>query len=259
MAADKLARLRAAIRRARLPALFEAPAAYEERFVETIASAYLNRTPWTKLRLAAIRDLVEPRPGDRIVDLGCAAGAITHFLSAHGCHVVGVDSAPLAIQRARTLFPDLSFVLADAACLPLDDGSFAKAVAADFTEHVDDPDFRRILAETRRVLRPGGTLSIYTPNPLHLVERLKERNLLLAQNPTHIGLRTAPHLKRVLLDAGYEIERDEWVSSFIPGLRLVERIAAPTLELFRFATAFASVRGRLRDRAFAAASPGIVG
>ena len=61
-------------------ALRRAPAEYDDTFMETMASAYLERTPWTELRLAAVRDLVEPRAGDRVVDLGCAAGAVTHFL-----------------------------------------------------------------------------------------------------------------------------------------------------------------------------------
>src|SRR5262245_8918086 len=57
-----------------------APDTYDERFMDTMASAYLDHTPWTELRLAVVKDLVDPQPGDRVLDLGCAAGAITHFL-----------------------------------------------------------------------------------------------------------------------------------------------------------------------------------
>ena len=216
------------------PTLRKAPASYDGRFVEAMASAYLEQTAWTRLRLGAVYDLVEPKPGERIVDLGCAAGAMTHFLSGFGMEAVGIDSEPVAIERARSLFPNLEFVQADAAQLPFGDRTFDKAVAADFTEHVNDNCFRAVLADVRRVLRPGGTLSIYTPNPLHLIERLKERNLVLAQNPTHIGLRDAKQLKRSLTGSGYAIERDEWVTSFIPVLGTIERIAAPRLEIFRY-------------------------
>ena len=113
-----------------------------------------------------------------------------------GCETVGVDAEPLAIEKARELFPGLDFQLANVARLPFEDGSFDKAVAADLVEHLDDETFRAMLAETRRVLRPGGTLSIYTPNPRHPIERLKARDLILAQNPTHIGLRDAATLER---------------------------------------------------------------
>ena len=218
----------------RRPTIRKARGCYDQRFVDTMASAYLNKTPWTKLRLGAIYDLVEPQPGDRIIDLGCAAGAITHFLSGFGVETIGIDSEPLAIERAFSLFPTLEFIVADAARVPFDDETFDKAVAADFTEHLDDHSFREVLAEVRRVLRPGGTFSIYTPNPRHLIERLKERNLLLAQNPTHIGLRDAKQLKQTLVASGYAIDRDGWVTSFFPLLRSIEHAAAPRFELFRY-------------------------
>ena len=215
-------------------ALRRAPAAYDDEFVDRMASAYLERTPWTELRLAAVEALIEPRPGDRVVDLGCAAGAVTDFLSGFGCSVVGVDAEARAVERARALFPTLEFVQADVRALPFADASFDKAVAADLVEHLDNGTFRAMLRETRRVLVPGGTLTIYTPNPRHLIERLKSRDLILAQNPTHIGLRDAATLARVLREESFRVDRREWRPSFFRGLREVERVAGRRLELFRY-------------------------
>jgi len=215
-------------------ALRRAPAEYDDEFAERMASAYLERTPWTELRLAAVEALVDPRPGDRIVDLGCAAGAVTHFLSQFGCRVVGIDAEPRAIAKARSLFPQLEFVLADVRALPFEDGSFDKAVAADLVEHLDEETFRALLRELRRVLVAGGTFTLYTPNPRHLIERLKARNLILAQNPTHIGLRDARTLERLLRDEDFDVERSEWRPSFFRGLRSVERVAGRRFDLFRY-------------------------
>jgi cyclopropane fatty-acyl-phospholipid synthase-like methyltransferase len=199
-----------------------APSAYDERFVSTMAMAYLDQTPWTQLRLDAVRELVAPSPGDRVLDLGCAAGATSHFLSTFGCETVGVDAEALAIEQARMLFPSLRFELADVRALLFADGSFDKAVAADLVEHLDDETLVAMLGEARRVLRPGGTLSLYTPNPCHLIEQLKARDLVLAQNPTHVGLRTAAELEAALAAAGFEVELSAWRPSFITGLRAVE-------------------------------------
>jgi SAM-dependent methyltransferase len=218
----------------RLPAFRRAPAEYDERFVDTMASAYLEGTPWTELRLEAVRSLVEPAAGERILDLGSAAGAISHFLSGFGCETIGVDAEPRAIEKARELFPGLRFQLANVARLPFEDGWFDKAVAADLVEHLDDKTFHAMLGETRRVLRPGGTFSIYTPNPRHLIERLKARDLILAQNPTHIGLRDAATLERMLTEAGFEVDRSDWRPSFIRGLRLVERAGGGRIESLRY-------------------------
>jgi SAM-dependent methyltransferase len=225
----------------RLPAFRRAPAEYDERFMDTMASEYLDRTAWTELRLEAVRSLVEPADGDRVLDLGCAAGAISHYLSTFGCETVGVDAEPLAIEKARELFPDLAFEVADVARLPFEDASFDKAVAADLVEHLDGETFRAMLRETRRVLRPGGTLSLYTPNPRHPIERLKARDLILAQNPTHIGLRDASTLEAMLGEAGFEVDRSEWRASFIRGLRLVERRGGGRVESLRYRLC---VRGR---------------
>ncbi len=211
-----------------------APESYDERFMDTMASAYLERTPWTELRLAVVRDLVDPQPGDRVLDLGCAAGAITHYLSTFGADPVGIDAEPLAVEKARELFPGLRFEVADAADLPFPDASFDKAVAADFVEHVDDDTFLRMCAELRRVLTSAGTFALYTPNPRHLIERLKAHEVLLAQNPTHIGLRDAGTLRSLLREGGFEVVRSEWRPSFFPGLRTVEKVAGRGVDLFRY-------------------------
>jgi SAM-dependent methyltransferase len=222
----------------------ESPAEYDETFIGTMASQYLERTPWTQLRLAALHELVEPAPGDRIIDLGCAAGALTDYFSECGATVVGVDSEERAIAMARTLFPDLEFRQADVAELPFDSDSFDKAVAGDLVEHLDDSTFLAMLRELRRVLVPGGTLSIYTPNPLHLVERLKARDLILAQNPTHVGLRTSAQLVSMLEDCEYSVDRRAWKASFFPLLGKVDSALGRHSQTFRYRLSLRAVTGK---------------
>lgn len=216
------------------PAFRRAPASYDETFMDKMAGEYLAGTPWTQLRLEAVRDFVDPQPGEKILDLGCAAGAVTHFLSTFDAEPVGVDAEPLGIEKARGLFPDLRFEVANVAALPFPDGSFDKAVAADLVEHLDDETFAAMLDETRRALVPGGTLSIYTPNPRHLIERMKARDFILAQNPTHIGLRDEPTLAGFLVRAGFDVDRSEWRASFFRGLKQVERVGGSHLSLLRY-------------------------
>jgi MPBQ/MSBQ methyltransferase len=216
------------------PTIRRSPATYDETFMDAMATAYLEQTPWTKLRLGALARLVEARPGERIVDLGCAAGALTDYFSLGGAAVVGIDAEPRAIAKARSLFPGREFVEAGVAALPFADASFDKAVAVDLVEHLDDETFAAMLREVHRILVPGGTLSLYTPNPRHPIERLKARNLVLAQNPTHIGLRTTQALVRALEAAGFRVDRLEWTPSFFRGLRLLERALGPRLESFRY-------------------------
>jgi SAM-dependent methyltransferase len=212
----------------------KSPAEYDERFMQAMASAYTEGTPWTLLRLDALRELLDPQPDDRIVDLGCAAGALTDFFSGFGATVTGIDASGDAIAKASSLFPHLQFVQADVRQLPFADDSFDKAVAGDLVEHLDDETLRAMLRELRRVLVPAGTLSIYTPNPRHPIERLKARNLILARNPTHIGLRTASELNVMLETEGFTVERLDWTPSFFRGLRVIERALGPRVESLRY-------------------------
>ncbi len=207
---------------------------YDDAFMDAMASEYERGTAWSRMRLENVRLLVDPRPGDRVLDIGSAAGAITHFLSGLGCDAVGIDLSEPGVRRARERYPELRFEVADAATLPFPDGSFDKVVAADVTEHLDDATLRGMLAECRRVLVPGGTLSIHTPNPKHLIERLKARNLVLAQNPTHIGLRTGGELRGELERADFAVELDLRRPGFFPVLRTLERLAGGRVELLGY-------------------------
>jgi SAM-dependent methyltransferase len=75
--------------------------------------------------------------------------------------VVGVDVEPDAITVAKRLSANgsrgvLAFEVADAHHLPFDDGTFDAAICISVLAFCQDP--LRVLAETRRVLRPGGRL-----------------------------------------------------------------------------------------------------
>jgi ubiquinone/menaquinone biosynthesis C-methylase UbiE len=207
---------------------------YDEEFMHVMTSEYERQTRWSRMRQENVVLLVEPTPGDRVLDLGCATGAMAHFLSTFGCSVVGADSSEVGLSEARRLHPELRFELADVGHLPFADGSFDKIVAADLTEHLDDQTLRNMFRESTRVLVPGGTLSIHTPNPRHVIERLKDKGVLIEQNPSHIGLRTDAELSDLLEAAGFEVELNVSRRSFIPIFRTIELAGAPLTSLLRY-------------------------
>jgi trans-aconitate methyltransferase len=63
---------------------------------------------------ASLIELLNPEPGERILDLGCGTGHLTAKLAEAGAIVVGMDSSPSMIAQARQNFPSQRFVLADA-------------------------------------------------------------------------------------------------------------------------------------------------
>ncbi len=62
-------------------------------------------------------ELLNPQPGERILDIGCGPGQLTAQIAESGAEVVGLDSSPAMIGQARQNFPKLSFVLENAATM----------------------------------------------------------------------------------------------------------------------------------------------
>ncbi len=135
-------------------------------------------------------------PGRDVLDLGCRTGAVTRsFLP--GNRVVGVDVDPSALAHAEQL--GIEPVVADVeAPLPFETGSFDAVVAGELLEHLRDP--AALVAEARRLLRPGGTFVGSVPNAF----RLKSRLLFFVgrhpeNDPTHLQL-FSPRRIQALLD-----------------------------------------------------------
>lgn len=107
--------------------------------------------------------------GLRVLDLGCSTGFISHELHRAGASVTGVDIDEPGLARARERFGGvIPFVCADGEALPWPSGSVDAVVFNHIYEHVVDPD--AVMAEIRRVLRPGGVVYLGLGNRLGIVE-----------------------------------------------------------------------------------------
>lgn len=131
-----------------------------ERLVPGASDLHLWTEHVARYRYAA--RLVRRR---RVLDLGCGVGYGAAILLRGGARLVaGVDSALAAVAtaRARSDGARARLSAADALALPFADRAFDAVVALEVIEHV--VDHRRMLAEARRVLEPGGLAIFSTPN-----------------------------------------------------------------------------------------------
>ena len=102
------------------------------------------------------------RAGDRVLEVGCATGALTSYLADSGYRVTGLDRSDDMIRRARNDRPHLDLHVGDATMLPYDDDTFDAVVAASVINVVADA--KLVLSEMHRVCAPGGTVSVLVPS-----------------------------------------------------------------------------------------------
>lgn len=98
-----------------------------------------------------VMDLLDPRQGERILDLGCGDGVLTEKLTEIGCDVVGVDASQQMIQAARER--GLNAHVVDGQTLQFD-GEFDAIFTNAALHWMTEPD--KVVAGVRRALRPGG-------------------------------------------------------------------------------------------------------
>jgi ubiquinone/menaquinone biosynthesis C-methylase UbiE len=139
-------------------------------FYNKIARVYdlLAERSEQPLRDRAI-DLLEPRAGQQLLEIGCGTGHTLATLAwevGPDGNVVGVDVAENMVALARRLIESEHLtdrahaICADAESLPFPSGSRDGIIMIFTLELFDTPAIARVLAECRRVLRPGGRLVV---------------------------------------------------------------------------------------------------
>lgn len=138
---------------------------WEQRAEDWIAwarSPELDFGFW-ELNLPAMLELL-PAPGRLTLDIACGEGRLSRELARLGHRVIGIDSSPSLLAAARAADPEAELLLADAAAIPLQDGAADLAVTSMALMTVDDVP--AVVAETARVLAPGGRFLITLLHPV---------------------------------------------------------------------------------------------
>jgi trans-aconitate methyltransferase len=100
---------------------------------------------------AGVVDLLAPRPGERILDLGCGDGALTEKLVAAGAEVVAVDASAEQVAAARARGLDARVALAESLPFTAEFDAVFSNAALHWMR-----DASAVVASVRRALRPGG-------------------------------------------------------------------------------------------------------
>jgi ubiquinone/menaquinone biosynthesis C-methylase UbiE len=118
---------------------------------------YVNKT------IPVLQRVADVASGERVLDLACGTGTFERrvLTDVPDATLVGVDLASSMVERARAKLggqPGVRFEQADVHALPFEDDAFDVAVCANTFHYFTHPE--EVLAEARRVLRPGGRLVV---------------------------------------------------------------------------------------------------
>lgn len=115
------------------------------------ADAYAENAAYVPALGAEVLALLDPRPGERILDLGCGDGVLSERIAAAGAKVIGVDASADMVAAARRRGVDARVMDGHALCF----SSAFDAVFSNAALHwMKEPD--RVLEGVRRALCPRG-------------------------------------------------------------------------------------------------------
>ncbi|MCK4538079.1 MAG: methyltransferase domain-containing protein [Candidatus Krumholzibacteria bacterium] len=161
------------------------PSLLRNWFLGAKAKRYLSRR-----RFQTVTGMLPAASGGRALDVGCGWGYNLFLLRARGYRPVGIDIVQNDFLAASMIADangyEIDLLGADMSSLPFRSEQFDAVTAVETFEHVFYPDRKRAIREVGRILAPGGTFILSTPNYFSLVESAKR---------IVVGL---PFLKRVL-------------------------------------------------------------
>lgn len=102
---------------------------------------------------AALIDLLDPQPGEHILDLGCGTGQLTHTLGETGAIVRGIDADAGMVAIAQQHYPQIPFALADARSFTIEEP--VNSIFSNAVLHWVTPPEQAVQA-IARALKPGG-------------------------------------------------------------------------------------------------------
>ena len=169
-------------------------------------SNFIRRLEWRSML-----EWLDPKEGERILDVACGSGVLSLKIAEKGCEVHGVDISEDAINSAKRLSERkkivCEFEVGSAEDLPYPDEYFDKIVCSSSVEHFGDDI--KALKEMCRVLKPNGSVVLTTDSFTYPIsDGVKEMHRTIAHV---VNYYTAEKLKARFEIAGFEMNRSKYL------------------------------------------------
>ncbi len=188
------------------------------RELQRLHPALLEAFRGSEAEIAHRLDRYLPLLRDRgpVLDLGSGRGELVDLLTRAGVEVRGVEGDPALAAAARRRGLDVTEGDVARVLSGEPDGSWGAVTAIHFLEHLDPAAILAVLAEVRRVLRPGGLFVAECPNP----HNIRVGASLFWTDPTHVRPLLPETLAVLLKVSGFEVLSTEYLHPFPEGDRL---------------------------------------
>lgn len=146
---------------------------YDKEFYEGPTKEFVTMNNRISDQVTNMLELVQPKQGELILDVGCGAGKQAAVIS-RITKVAGIDSSPLSIDYSTKLVKEKGNIsnfeakTANANKIPYKNNTFDKVIAIDLIEHMTPEDNVLFIKEAKRVLKPQGGIYIY----IHLTKTI---------------------------------------------------------------------------------------
>lgn len=146
--------------------------------------------------------------GKVVLDVGCWTGQFEQLAYKSAKKMVGIDPKAEAIEFAKKYLPKVNFLVARADKLPFSNSYFDTILLLDVIEHLPKGSERMVLKEIIRVIKPGGTLIISTPNKHFLSILLDPAYFLIGHR--HYSMK---EISKMLTEASFKIKKKRFVGN----------------------------------------------
>ena len=204
--------------------------------------------PLQKYRISKVLQIYTPNKSQKVLDLGCGWGTFCFALAPLCKEITGLDISKKSIKLCQKLltqykkYNNVKFICRDASNTKLDSDSYDVIICADLIEHLYPKVFEKVLDESRRVLRKGGKLIIWTPHGGHFLEILKNHNIILKKDISHVDYKSMKQISEALIQRGFLIKKNYYTESHIPLLRNLERILLHFFPIMRRRIAILAIK-----------------
>ena len=151
------------------------------------------------------KDLV---PGKKILDIGCGAGRDSVVFTQNGSDYTGIDASPEMLAIAKERAPSGTYKQMDFYHLEFPDSNFDGFWAAASFLHVPKVDVVSVLAEAKRILKPGGIGFISLKEKDDLEEGMITQERFGGIISRYFAFYTKDEFKKYITDSGFELVGD---------------------------------------------------